>query len=140
MVFDQVQAKLDVLRANLEQLDRIPCGSRAEFVGDFRNVAAALYLLQTSIQALIDVAGYLVSRHGLATPRTSHEVFERLEHAELVPPGTAAAVANMIGFRNRVVHLYDRVDDARVFEIFMMHRADLPRVLALLFVVFVPLA
>ena len=123
MTFEQVDAKLDVLRANLEQLDRIPHGTYEEFAADFRNVAATLYLLQTSIQALIDVGSHVVASRGLATPRTSHEVFERLEHAGLVPAGTAAEVA---------VHLYDRVDASRVYEILTTHRSDLPRILKLL--------
>lgn len=132
MTFEQVESKLDALRANLEQLDQIPHSTYEEFAADFRNVAAALYLLQTSIQALIDVAGYVVASRGLATPRTSHEIFERLEEAGAVPEGTAAVVAPMIGFRNRVVHLYDRVDPRRVHEILVTHRSDLPRVLSML--------
>jgi uncharacterized protein YutE (UPF0331/DUF86 family) len=132
MTFEQVESKLDLLRANLEQLDAIPHASYAEFSGDARNVAATLYPLQTSVQALIDVGGYLVARRGLATPRTSYDVFERLEQAGLVPIGTAAEVGPMIGFRNRVVHLYDRVDAQRVYEVLTVHRTDIPRILALL--------
>lgn len=129
MTFDQIESKLDILRANLEQLDQIPHASYEEFAADFRNVAASLYLLQTSIQALIDVASYVVSSRALPTPRTSHDVFERLEAAGLLPAGSAAEVAPMIGFRNRVVHLYDRVDARRVYEILTKHRSDLPRIL-----------
>jgi len=132
MVLDEVQSKLDVLRTNLEQLDRIPLGTFDEFNSDFRNLAASLYLLQTSIQALIDFGGYLVASKALPTPRTSHEVFERLEVAGLLPPGTASEIGPIIGFRNRVVHLYDRVDAERVYEILTRHRRDLPKLLHLL--------
>jgi uncharacterized protein YutE (UPF0331/DUF86 family) len=132
MVSDEVHSKLDVLRANLEQLDRIPLATFDEFSSDFRNVAASLYLLQTSIQALIDLGAYIVTAKALRVPRTSHEIFERLEEAGLVPQGTAAAVAPIVGFRNRIVHLYDRVDTRRVYEILTTHRNDLPRILHML--------
>jgi uncharacterized protein YutE (UPF0331/DUF86 family) len=132
MVLDEVQSKLDVLRSNLEQLDRIPLASLDEFSSDFRNVAASLYLLQTSIQALIDLGGYLVASKALPVPRTSQEVFERLEAAGLLPVGTSSSVAPIVGFRNRIVHLYDRVDTKRVYEILTKHRQDLPRLLHLL--------
>lgn len=125
MTIEQIQTKLDLLRSNLDQLQQIPQASLDEFRSDFRNVQAALHLLQTSIQALIDLAGILVARLALATPRTSHELFERLEEAGRLPPGTAARVAPIVGFRNRVVHLYDRIDEQRVFEIVTTHRADL---------------
>jgi hypothetical protein len=47
MTFDQIQSKLDVLKTNFEQLERIPQASFEAFASDFRNVAATLHLLQT---------------------------------------------------------------------------------------------
>ena len=73
-----------------------------------------------------------MTRHALGTPRTSHEVFERLEGAGLLTAGTSGRVAPIVGFRNRVVHLYDRVDARRVYEILTRHRQDLATLLDLL--------
>ena len=56
-------------------------------------------------------------------------MFERLEEAGLLPAGTAAEIAPIVGFGNRVVHLYDRVDAKRVYEILTQHRSDLPKLL-----------
>jgi uncharacterized protein YutE (UPF0331/DUF86 family) len=132
MTREQVQSKLDVLRANLEKLSRIPQASLDEFRSDFRNVDATLHILQTSIQALIDLAGYIVAERALPTPRTSHEILERLEEAKVLPAGTARRFAPVIGFRNRVVHLYDRIDERRVYEVLTGHRHDLAELLDLL--------
>jgi uncharacterized protein YutE (UPF0331/DUF86 family) len=132
MTSDQIQSKLDVLKANLDKLERIPRESYEAFAGDFRNVDAKLHLLQTSIQALIDIGAYLVAVEALPTPRTSHEVLERLEEGGLLPPGTAARYRPVVGFRNRVVHLYDRIDERRVYEILIQHRTDLAELLDLL--------
>jgi uncharacterized protein YutE (UPF0331/DUF86 family) len=129
MTSEQVQPKLDVLKDNLAKLAAIPQASYDVFSGDFRNVASALHLLQTSIQALIDLGSFLVVQRALPTPRTSHEIFERLEGAGLLPVGSAAAFAPVIGFRNRVVHLYDRIDERRVYEILVDHRQDLAKML-----------
>jgi uncharacterized protein YutE (UPF0331/DUF86 family) len=132
MTFEQVQSKLDILKANLEKLDAIPQASPEQFSADYRNVGAALYLLQTSIQALIDLASYLVARNALPTPRTSHDVFERLEHAGLLPAGSALRYGPIVGFRNRVVHMDDRIDESRVYEVLSSHRRDLAELLDLL--------
>lgn len=129
MTLDQIQSRLDVLKANLGKLSEIPQASFEEFASDFRNVDATLHILQTSIQALIDIGGYLVAERALPTPRTSHEIFERIEEAGLLPAGTAQRVAPIIGFRNRVVHLYDRIDERRVYEILVEHRRDLAELL-----------
>jgi uncharacterized protein YutE (UPF0331/DUF86 family) len=37
-----------------------------------------------------------------------------------------------VGFRNRVVHLYDRIDERRVYEILVQHSGDLAELLDLL--------
>ena len=47
--------KPQIVRENLEKLARIPQADADQFAGDFRNVEAALHLLQASIQALIDM-------------------------------------------------------------------------------------
>jgi uncharacterized protein YutE (UPF0331/DUF86 family) len=132
---EQVQTRLDVLRANLEKLARIPQESFEVFTGDFRNLEAALHLLQTSIQALIDLGSILLARNALPTPRTSHEVFEHLERGGLLPPGSAQRLIPIVAFRNRVVHLYDRIDERRVYEILTRHRRDLTDLLELILAV-----
>ena len=132
MTFDDVQGKLDSLRRNLEFLDKIPQERYKEFSGDFRNVTSAIYLLQTTIQALIDLGSFLVARRGLETPRRSQEVFERLEDAGLLPAGTADRCIPIVGFRNRVVHLYDKVDDRAVYDSLTQNRQDLIEILDLL--------
>ncbi len=132
MTLDHLQSKLDLLKSNLAQLDRVPQSSYEEFASDFRNVQATLHLLQTSIQALIDLGAFLVAERSLPTPRSSHDVLERLEEDGALPPGSAARFAPVIGFRNRVVHLYDRIDERRVYDVLTQHRADLAELLDLL--------
>jgi uncharacterized protein YutE (UPF0331/DUF86 family) len=88
--------------------------------------------LQTSIQALIDIGSYKLGRRGLAPPDTSREVLVVLEQDGAVPSGTAQRFAPLFAFRNRVVHLYDRVDARRVYEILTKHRQDLVELLDLL--------
>ncbi len=132
MTLDQIQSKLNVLKDNLDKLERIPQDSYDVFAGDFRNVASALYLLQTPIQSLIDIGSFMVAQKALATPRTNLEVLQRLEDAGSLPAGSAARFAPVVGFRNRVVHLYDRIDERRVYEILTMHRQDLAELLDLL--------
>lgn len=129
---EQIQSRLDLLKANLTRLDEIPQASFEEFSSDFRNVSATLYLFQTSIQALVDVGSRIVAQNALPVPRTSHEVFERLEEAGLIPAGAAARFGPVVGFRNRAVHLYDRIDERRVYEVLTEHRRDLPELLDLL--------
>ncbi|HEX5053009.1 MAG TPA: DUF86 domain-containing protein [Planctomycetota bacterium] len=135
MTTDEVLAKAQTVRQNLDDLGQIPQGSYDEFGADARNLHATLHLLQTSIQALIDIGSLHCARLGLRTPRSSHEVFVSLEADGRLPKGTADRMAPMVGFRNRVVHLYDRIDPARVYEVLTRHRDDLADCLRLLLTV-----
>ncbi|MFY9341782.1 MAG: HepT-like ribonuclease domain-containing protein [Planctomycetota bacterium] len=127
-----IEAKLAVLRDNLARLGAIPQSSLAEFEADFRNVDSALHRLQTSVQALVDIGSYKLGRRGLRPPESSRDVLRTLEDDRAVPPGTTDRFAPLLAFRNRVVHLYDRIDTHRVFEILTRHRGDLAALLDLL--------
>lgn len=50
----------------------------------------------------------------------------------LLPPGSAARFTPIFGFRNRVVHLYDRIDPAIVHRILTQERGDLEELARLL--------
>lgn len=133
MTDDAVPTKLGIVRENLEKLERIPQASWQEFDADFRNLDSALHRLQTTIQALIDIACYVVALRGLGVPRTSMDALEKLEAAALLPEGAAQRFAPIVGFRNRIVHLYDRIDPQIVYAILTRNRgdlADLARLLA----------
>lgn len=132
MTTDKSIGKAQLVRANLDKLARIPQATYAEFAADFRNTEAALHLLQTSIQALIDLASKLCASLGLETPRTSFEVLERLEEDGHLPAGSAKRFAPIVGFRNRVVHLYDRIDPEIVHRVVTERRRDILDLLDLL--------
>jgi uncharacterized protein YutE (UPF0331/DUF86 family) len=127
-----IEAKLGVLRDNLTRLAELPQATYAEFAADFRTVDSALHRLQTSIQALLDVGSYKIGRRGLPPPDTSRDVLVALERDGALPPGTADRFGPLFAFRNRVVHLYDRVDPRRVYEILTSQRHDLATLLDLL--------
>lgn len=122
---EQVQAKLALLAEAIDRLRALPQSSPAEFLEDDRNVDAALRRLQVAIQILIDVGSYVVSKLGLGAPDTSQDLLDKLERAGRLKPGEAAQFGKMFAFRNRIVHLYDRVDEALVFEIVTRHLDDL---------------
>ncbi|MBI4614322.1 MAG: DUF86 domain-containing protein [Planctomycetes bacterium] len=132
MTLDQIQGKVDVVTRNLEWLAGIPHSSYEEFVGDYRNVQTALHLLQTAIQALIDIASYLIARLGLRSPATSTEILDVLHEAGKIRAEERVRFRPMFAFRNRVVHLYDRIDDRTVYEILVGGLEDLRSLLGIL--------
>jgi uncharacterized protein YutE (UPF0331/DUF86 family) len=125
MTPEQVQAKLALLAETIDRLRAVPQGTLEEFRSDDRNVDAALRRLQVALQILIDVGSHTVSRLGLGAPDTSQDLLVRLERSGHLQPGEAARFGRMFAFRNRIVHLYDRVDDAVVHEVVTQHLQDM---------------
>ena len=120
-----VPGKLGMLRENVRQMGDIPQDTLEAFLVDFRNLQAALHLLQVSIQILIDLAAYACARRGVAPTGTSFGLVTALEEAGFLTHDAAARCAPILGFRNRVVHLYDRVDPEIVWHVLREHRVEL---------------
>lgn len=124
--------KAAFVRAALRELEGLPKETLQELLADRRNVPAALHWLQTAVQALVDIGLIVAAGAGLRTPRTSVDVLESLEEAGLLPPGSSARFRPVIGFRNRVVHLYDRIDPAILLRVLAEDLPDLEELLRLL--------
>lgn len=129
MTLDQMQAKIDAAVEYLDLLRRIPQATYEEFRSDFRNVQTALHLLQTAIQALIDLGSYLISRLGLRSPASSLDILDVLHEANRIDEEERDRYRAMFSFRNRVVHLYERIDPKIVHRILTEDQGDLTRLL-----------
>jgi uncharacterized protein YutE (UPF0331/DUF86 family) len=125
MTPEEIQAKLTQLAEALGKLRALPQSNLDDFRSDDRTVDAALRRLQVAIQILIDVGSHVVARLGLGAPDSSRDLLERLERSGHLAAGSTQRFGSIFAFRNRIVHLYDRVDDAVVLEILRDHLGDL---------------
>lgn len=130
MTRSDISDKAAFVRQALGELAAIPQGSLEDFRADRRNLPSALHWLQTAMQALLDIGLILVAIRGLRPPHSSVDVLERLEEAGALPSGSVAKYRPVVGFRNRVVHLYDRMDPEIVYRVLTEDRADLAELLA----------
>jgi len=122
---EDVQSKLDIIPENLEKMEILRALGYKEFTSDFRNVDSALHRLQTSIQALVDIGGYVIASLGLRTPGTSGEVIDILVERGLLHPEKRDRYISMIQFRNRIVHLCNDVDLKILYQILQEEMADI---------------
>ena len=122
---EDVESKLDVIPENLEKLRVLGAMSYEEFISDFRNIDSTLHRLQTSIQALVDLGGYIIASLGLRTPGTSAEVIEILVERGLLAKDQRDRHISMIQFRNRVVHFYNNIDLKLLYQILQEAPVDI---------------
>jgi uncharacterized protein YutE (UPF0331/DUF86 family) len=124
---EDVRSKLEVLESNQRQLERLRAMDEAAFVGDVVYLDSALHRLQTSIQALLDIGAYIIGSLQMPAPRTSADIIRALAARGYLRAEDAEGYERMVAFRNRVVHLYNRIDPGIVYGILQEHVADLER-------------
>ncbi|MDO9028009.1 MAG: DUF86 domain-containing protein [Candidatus Roizmanbacteria bacterium] len=120
-----VQTKIDVILDNLEKLSALKAKTYEDFTSDFRNIDANLYILQTSIQALLDIGSYIIASLGLKTPNANAEIIRILKDANLITEDKVETYIKMSQFRNRIVHLYNHIATETLYDILMNELDDL---------------
>lgn len=124
---DKVRDKLQFIRDNVAHLERIRGAGRDAFLDDRIAQAAATHLLQVAVEAMIDIANHVSARLRLGVPKTYRDAVDQLVEAGILPRAHQETFRRMVRFRNRAVHLYDRIDPEEVYEILENRLADFDR-------------
>jgi uncharacterized protein YutE (UPF0331/DUF86 family) len=122
---EDVQNKLDIIPENLEKLEILRAMGYEEFISDFRNIDSTLHRFQTSLQALVDIGGYIIASLGLRAPGTSGEVIDILVEHGLLNAAQRDRYISMIQFRNRIVHFYNDIDLKILYQILQEEVVDI---------------
>jgi len=92
---------------------------------------AVCYRFIGAIESLFDIAQYVLSGRG-ARARGQGDIPDLLEREQIISNDLAERFKQMYGFRNRLVHAYGTLDDAKVAEYLAKHLNDIEDVLAAL--------
>lgn len=119
MIIDEniITDKIQFIKKNLNKLERLAEMNKKEFLKDYRNYDTAKYNLQSTIEAMLDITNHIISRKELGNPETNAEAFRILEEKDIIDKELMSTFIQMAKFRNRVVHLYDDIDDEQIYEI-----------------------
>ena len=92
---------------------------------------AVCYRFIGAIESLFDVAKYLLSDRG-ARAKGQGDIPALLEREQMISKELAERLVSMYGFRNRLVHAYGTLDDAKVAEYLAEHLNDIEEMLVAL--------
>lgn len=116
---DLLLKKVAFIRSCLRELREL---ARPEQIhADLREERFVVHTLQLACQAAIDLASHVVSDRALGEPQTNRELFVLLERAGLIDTKLSSSLARLAGFRNVIVHGYERVS-LTVVEDIVRHR------------------
>jgi uncharacterized protein YutE (UPF0331/DUF86 family) len=120
---DRVQHRLELLAGYQRELRRLLEVPVAQYLSE--QVYAGRYLVQVAAQSCIDLANHLIASEGWRAPRDFGDSFTVLSERGVLDPELAGRLRGMAGMRNRLVHVYDEIDDVRVREAIVAGLPDL---------------
>lgn len=109
-----VRRRLAVITRDVALLEPEAGISLPEYRANGLRRAAIERLLQTALEATLDICKHVLRVRGTPRPTTARELILAAGAAGLISTELAASLAAAAGLRNRLVHEYDDLDDARV--------------------------
>ena len=122
---DIIRRKLSFIDQKLRNLETLKLMESQVFLDSFQAVDATKYNLQVCIEAIIDVSNHVVARERWGIPNTSAEAVILLIKHGVLAKDTELSLVQMVKFRNRIVHLYQEVDDTEIYRILQENLDDI---------------
>jgi len=115
---------LDEYLAVLHDLAQVP---EAELLADLARLGGAKYYLQVAIEYCIDAANHIIARQNWRVPQSYADSFAVLAENGVLPSEFLETARQMVGMRNRLVHLYWEVDADTLYQVLQNNLEDFER-------------
>ena len=99
--------------------------SDVDFKEDHLRQDAIAVNLQRATELAIDMANHVIKERKLGLPKESRQSFELLGTSGIIPQELARTLQGMVGFRNILVHEYQRLDIGIMIDIIDNRLRDL---------------
>ena len=118
MIWDdeKIKTKLAYIYEDCAKLNELLQIGLENYRADKFKSLAARYLLQTGIEAAVDVVNHFVAKNKLGRPATHREAFELLFSEGIISSDVSGRLIMLIKLRNRIVHIYEDIDDELIFK------------------------
>lgn len=113
---DVLQDKIAFIEENINKMQQLADLPAEKFLSSFCYTDSAKYLLQTSIEAMLDIAHHIIAWERYRVPESYADAFSVLAEQGIVPQEKVPVLRQMAKFRNRVVHLYHQVDNSQIYQ------------------------
>ena len=95
------------------------------FEEDYLRQDAIALNLQRACEQCIDLANYTIKVRKLGLPKESRDAFRLLADNRIIPRDLATRLEGMVGFRNVLVHEYQRLDINLMVDVIEHRLGDL---------------
>ena len=121
-----VTRKITLILKDLAALTDLSRQSRETYLANPINEVLAERYLERMIGRMIDINYHLITESGHPPPKDYHESFQMLGTMGILQGEFSREIAFSAGLRNRIVHEYDEIDAAKVYEALQVAVQQLP--------------
>lgn len=119
-----LRSKIQLIEQNLEKLEILKGLSLKDFIDDFKNTSTTRYLLQTSIESMIEIAEHIISRNRFRMPHDNADSFQVLFENKILEEKNLNSYKSMARLRNLLIHEYVEIDDSRIHSYIHSNLSD----------------
>ncbi len=105
---DVVRNKIEIIERCLARVKEVYASTPSN-LNDFTKQDSIVLNLQRAVEATIDIAMFVVSAEKLGLPQSSRDSFEMLYGGKFITESLLTKMSAMVGFRNIVVHNYQKI-------------------------------
>ena len=114
---DKMVKLISEFRKSVSRLQKLKETGRQKFLDDPDKVGSAKYHFIVAIESSIDMCNHIISRNGYRVPEDYGDTFKVMGENGAFDVEFSEQLVKMAKVRNRLVHLYWEIDDARIYEI-----------------------
>jgi len=107
---DVVLSKIENIERCIERIQEEYVGSEDQLETNSTKQDSILLNLQRVCESAIDLGTRIIRIKQLGLPESSRDVFAILENAEIISSEISSSMQAMVGFRNIVIHQYEKLD------------------------------
>ncbi|MCQ3980117.1 MAG: hypothetical protein DPW09_42410 [Anaerolineae bacterium] len=113
---NSIRQRLQRLEQYINELEKHRPVTLEMLRNEFTRQLAVEWAFQAAIESCTDIAAHLVSVYQLGHPQESRDVYQFLIDTGYLDRPFGQAMMAMVGFRNRLVHLYWDVDVEKLYQ------------------------
>ena len=121
---DKIASLVSEMRKAINRLKSLATLDKESFLNDPDKIGSGKYNFVMAIESAIDICNHIISQNGYRAPEDYADTFQVLGEQGIFDKDFLRTLKDMARFRNRLVHLYQEVDDEQVFEILQSRLDD----------------
>lgn len=123
----KIEKNFNLIQEFLAEARTLALLSKEDFLSEKRNAAAAESYLRRSLEAVFDIGRHILAKSYGFKELEYKKIAVGLGEKGVVDKEYSKTLMKMAGYRNRMVHLYNEISPAEIYDILTSHLSDIDR-------------